>query len=323
MVNSVDQPNVPFEHDSKENIPEINPKINQSVNKIVSPIMYKIKDNTNKTCGYIIGTVHIGDLEAKNLSPKIVKRITKSKNIGVEVDVTSEIAKSELPIFMKSIVSSIKEEMKHLTLQEVDEILNSYKQCFGHLVEVDDIFKNLELIENSKFRSMENKENLKRTLLSGMVVDLLRWCFQVNESKDISVEHGIDAHIIKTAKEMNKGIFGLETYSDQLETLTNLSNREKLDKTTPFEILKGLKELLTAWKQGDEKSLIKLYLKIPGKSTSALKKRNIAWANKIDEYLRKASTDDRLFIAVGTLHLFQDENLRELLEKKGWNIQKA
>ena len=90
----------------------------------------------------------------------------------------------------------------------------------------------------------------------------------------------------------------------------------------------GLAPLVKAWQTSDEAAIEKLLFSIPDNSpeykaymTEMFDNRNVGMANKIEKYLT-GSTKGTYFVVVGAGHYFGDMSIIELLEKKGYKIQK-
>lgn len=136
----------------------------------------------------------------------------------------------------------------------------------------------------------------------------------------LSPELGIDIHFIKRAG-AKQNILELETIEQQLGILINIADGDLVIEQTLSQLQnidQVMKEMIVAWKRGDDNTLAKL-LSEDDLNThpefaiiydKLFTQRNIAMAAKIRHYL---STDKTYFVVVGAGHLVGDGNILSLL----------
>ncbi len=188
----------------------VNP-VKPSSNSVPSPLIYKIKDQKGKTWGYITGTLHFSDQKSTTLNEKFLKKLSKSKDINVEVNL-EKISKEEVEQFKREICIAIARDVIRLSMDEVNEILKTYKECFGHLNEVQEIFKQIEV---------KNDEYFTRDMLIGLIADLNQIIFK-DYASDITFSKGMEQQIINFARDNRKNVLGLELLAEQVESAAPL-----------------------------------------------------------------------------------------------------
>jgi uncharacterized protein YbaP (TraB family) len=143
---------------------------------------------------------------------------------------------------------------------------------------------------------------------------------------------GIDLHFLNQARAgrvgRKKTVLELETLEGQLAIFMNFPEGELLLKEAFYsmdESEKFLEEMLTAWKQGDEKKMNGLLFEeaikdYPGFATiyeSLFYKRNKKMTSAIKRYLKQKGT---YFVVVGAGHLIGEKGVTRLLEKAGYKV---
>lgn len=145
------------------------------------------------------------------------------------------------------------------------------------------------------------------------------------ERTGYSGEYGVDQHFAKRASEGGKPIVGLETLLQQLGYLASVGDNQTLMLESTLdelpELEKGFGEVMTAWQNGDQATLINLLKEemAPPKLQTWLEQTLLAERNR--NWVAKWSTlPNESFIVVGALHLYGDQGLLALLEQRGWRI---
>ena len=138
-------------------------------------------------------------------------------------------------------------------------------------------------------------------------------------------EFGVDQHFAKRANDGGKPIVGLETLLEQLGYLASVGDNQTLMLESTLdelpELEKGFTEVMAAWQNGDQATLINLLKEemAPPKLQAWLEQTLLAERNH--NWLKKWSTlPNESFIVVGALHLYGDQGLLALLEQQGWRI---
>ncbi|WP_323994518.1 TraB/GumN family protein [Aeromonas hydrophila] len=145
------------------------------------------------------------------------------------------------------------------------------------------------------------------------------------ERTDFSSALGVDQHFAKQAGDSGKPIIGFETLLEQLGYLASVGDNQTLMLESTLdelpELERGFREVMKAWEEGDETTLINLLKSemAPPKLQAWLEQTLLAERNH--NWLQKWSTlPNESFIVVGALHLYGDQGLLALLEQQGWRI---
>ncbi|MDM5119374.1 TraB/GumN family protein [Aeromonas hydrophila] len=145
------------------------------------------------------------------------------------------------------------------------------------------------------------------------------------ERTDFSSALGVDQHFAKQAGDSGKPIIGFETLLEQLGYLASVGDNQTLMLESTLdelpELERGVREVMKAWEEGDEATLINLLKSemAPPKLQAWLEQTLLAERNH--NWLQKWSTlPNESFIVVGALHLYGDQGLLALLEQQGWRI---
>jgi uncharacterized protein YbaP (TraB family) len=145
--------------------------------------------------------------------------------------------------------------------------------------------------------------------------------------KGMSPQSGVEMRLVQRAQRDQKEITGLESLSEQLGLMANLSDQQQ----NAF-LLYTLKEaahadreidsMLTAWRAGDTATFATMIKKgfreFPELYGPLTVERNRRWMTRIDEILRD---DEDYMIVVGVLHMAGEDGLLDLLERKGYKIK--
>jgi uncharacterized protein YbaP (TraB family) len=145
----------------------------------------------------------------------------------------------------------------------------------------------------------------------------------------------LDAQLYASATAAGKKVGGLETVAEQAGTFDVFSLDEQaalLDEALrDLEVPHGpTGAMMVQWYlEGDGEKLAAALVQGSGDRTLARKfeaevlvKRNHRMADRI-EALRRDTPDERLFVAVGALHLVGTENLPQLLQARGYDISRV
>jgi uncharacterized protein len=146
------------------------------------------------------------------------------------------------------------------------------------------------------------------------------------KSSGFSGEHGVDVHFSERAAAESKVVDGLETVEDQLRIFDSMSpeTQEEFLKQTlnnRDETSAMLKDLASAWRRGDVKTLEKLALAQMKNDSTFYEKmlvgRNQAWMPKIEAMLN--TSGKRYLVVVGAAHLVGADGIIEMLRAKGYD----
>jgi uncharacterized protein YbaP (TraB family) len=158
----------------------------------------------------------------------------------------------------------------------------------------------------------------------GMIISTL----QVLEFQRIGfTPQGVDAFFNTRALGDAKDIGALETIEEQIGFLAAMGegnesefillSLEDLENTNA-----SMEEMITAWRNGDESALQKLFVddmqqRAPGLFDSLISQRNLRWMPQIEAMFEDPDTE---FVLVGAAHLIGGEGLVQLLQSKGYEV---
>jgi uncharacterized protein YbaP (TraB family) len=138
---------------------------------------------------------------------------------------------------------------------------------------------------------------------------------------------GVDMQLAMRAQGDGKPLQGLETVTDQLGLFADLSLDEQrdmlrsiLDEEDP---VGQLREIVTAWRNGDTSALEKQLRKGADESPELFRKlttdRNLKWLPQIEKMLQDPKND--YLVVTGALHMVGRDGLVELLRRKGYRVE--
>lgn len=137
-------------------------------------------------------------------------------------------------------------------------------------------------------------------------------------------QQGVEEQLVHRAQADGKPTAGLETLDAELAGLAALPREDQLrliDQTLDElkESPEEMREVLTAWRQGDAAKLAALlsheYRSFPALYRPLVTVRNQNWLPQIEQLLKG---NGNTLVVVGTLHLVGDGGLLELLRKDGY-----
>jgi uncharacterized protein len=150
-----------------------------------------------------------------------------------------------------------------------------------------------------------------------------------------SPEFGLDLHFAQRAKEEAKPVIGLESIEGQMRMMDSLSKplQQAMLKITLDDMATGnvgpvAGRLISAWRKGDAESVHEVLVSESKRLDPALDRefqekflgaRNRVMLSGVEKALNGT---DKLFVAVGALHLVGPGSLTELLEKKGYVVKR-
>lgn len=269
-------------------------------------LLWKISDNNSSV--WILGSIHYADSSFYPLSKVIEQAFQESEALAVEMDVsdTETQIKTEEE-FQKEGMFSEGENLKDFLPDSLWEKLDSIAIVLG--------------VPSEMFLPM--RPWLAATVLASMAI----------LSTGIEKDLGIDVVLLDSAANSGKEIIALETPREQVQSFSDVADSNETSgisylETTfkEFENLKPmLKSILYAWKTADVKALqeqlkTENMTKVEEKLNQRIyNERNLKMAAKVEEFLK---ANKKIFVVVGVGHLILEDNVLEILSKKGYSIQK-
>ncbi|MCK8095742.1 TraB/GumN family protein [Pseudoalteromonas sp. 1CM17D] len=270
-----------------------------SFNSVAAPALFKVEKNG--TSSYLFGTVHVGDASMKGLPEKVTKAIDQSEQVVVEVDISKL---TPLQMQQRSMPFMMLKDGKTLQTELSKQNYNKLKDYFA-------------------------KKSIDIAMFNGLkpwavMVTMMQIEFQ---NAGFSDQTGIDKQVLAYAKKQNIMIGELETLEQQLQMFDGMAllSNEMIEET--FEQLADINtyfiKLVNAWKNGDMDTLTEYYNMSFDESNYGeiseqvmLVNRNNKWVEQLVPRL----TNEKLFIAVGALHLPEQHGLIKQLTDAGFTI---
>lgn len=270
-----------------------------SFNSVAAPALFKVEKNG--TSSYLFGTVHVGDASMKGLPEKVIKAIDQSEQVVVEVDISKL---TPLQMQQRSMPFMMLKDGKTLQTELSKQNYNKLKDYFA-------------------------KKSIDIAMFNGLkpwavMVTMMQIEFQ---NAGFSDQTGIDKQVLAYAKKQNITIGELETLEQQLQMFDGMAllSNEMIEET--FEQLADINtyfiKLVNAWKNGDMDTLTEYYNMSFDESNYGeiseqvmLVNRNNKWVEQLVPRL----TNEKLFIAVGALHLPEQHGLIKQLTDAGFTI---
>ena len=137
----------------------------------------------------------------------------------------------------------------------------------------------------------------------------------------MSVEHGADAVLRRTATAHGKPVEGLESFEYQLRMFASLPPppARLAARAGGANTAAMLGDMQSAWKRGDNASFSLVLGKVRAQSPQAYKTlfadRNVSWAQWIARRMDQPGT---IFVAVGTGHLVGPDSVQQQLAARGF-----
>lgn len=250
---------------------------------------------------YLLGSVHFADAGFYPLRAEIEQAFAAAQTLVVEVDLNSPASIARMQHFMQEEAlyagdETLRDNLSEKTYNE----LQAYLKTLGIPP---------ALVEKQK---------------PGMVVLTLA-AIQA-EQAGLKSELGIDQHFLNKVED--KKLLALETMDEQLALFLDIEDADLLfqDLFYSQEMLESeMNNLISAWKQGDEKSMHKLLFEDVLNENAAIValyeklyfQRNIKMLASIKNYLKQGGD---YFVVVGAGHLIGDKGIVQLLHNAGYRV---
>jgi uncharacterized protein YbaP (TraB family) len=255
---------------------------------------------------YMFGSIHFADESFYPLRDEIEQAFRNSEHLVVELDAESISAEEyQRQVAEKGSYAGADTIENHVSRDTLQK-LSSYLKKMGVPIKA---------VEKQKPGMM---------VLTLTALEVMRL--------GLDPKLGIDLHFLNQARSdttgRNKKILELETLDEQFAIFLNFPDGELLLEETFYSINESeglVDEMVTIWKQGDEKKMNELLFEdavrdYPGFASiyeSLFYSRNVKMANAIQSYLEKRG---RYFVVVGAGHLVGEKGIIRLLEKGGYEV---
>lgn len=263
--------------------------------------LWKVSDSNSTV--YLLGSVHFANSNYYPMSGAIEAAFAEADTVAVEVDMTSidPIKTQQMMQEMGSYQDgrTLQDELSPETWRKLEDYL-AQQGIPAHLV-------------------ISQKPGMLIMTLTSMELMKL----------GMSPQFGIDLHFLSRAKG-NKRVVELETLEQQMELLLDMDDgdvamNQTLEEFPSFPELSN--QLFNAWQSGDTSIMQKLLIDEPLQKYPESKEyfdkmftdRNRTMTEKIRNYLGGTNT---YFVIVGAGHLIGDQGIVNLLEGKGYKVER-
>jgi uncharacterized protein YbaP (TraB family) len=269
----------------------------------VRPPLWEVR--SGDATAYLFGTIHVGAPDFYPLPDFVDSAFRNSDTLAVEADPNNaQGAAQAMAVAMYVPPDNIENHLEPALLSQVQEVSGKYGLPFQHL------------------------RQMKPYMLM-FTLTLMEYGRLGYDSK-----YGLDAHFSQRAQRAGKPVIELESMNQQIRMLDGLSPelQSAMLQVTVDEILTGevtvvSNEMMDAWSSGDTEKLIEILTaeerKLPPELAQEFRKRflterNVAMAQRIDGMLRSGQ---RVFIAVGALHMVGEDSIPVILREKGYTVR--
>ena len=266
------------------------------LNAFADPAFYRISKGSEQH--WLLGSIHAGKPSLYPLPDPVERAWQQSRALVMEVDMT-HISQAQW------------QEMGAITR------LVDGKTLKDHLP--------MDLYRRTLIAAGQNGLN------ESMLAPLRPWFAAITltqaalERTGFRGEFGVDQHFARRANDGGKPIVGLETLLEQLGYLASVGDNQTLMLESTLdelpELEKGFTEVMAAWQNGDQATLINLLKEemAPPKLQAWLEQTLLAERNR--NWVKQwPGLPNESFIVVGALHLYGEQGLLALLEQQGWRI---
>jgi uncharacterized protein YbaP (TraB family) len=261
----------------------------------VQPAMWKIEHG--KSTVYLLGSVHVLPVNFTWRTPAIDKAIAAADVFMFETNV--DFATAEFHYFV--------DHQGYLPPGQTlaSKLSPTAKDHYMELI-----------------RTMRLDQNKVDYLRPGVAVWLLQQAYVATHGNMVP---GVDATLLRQAKDEGKEVGYLETLQSQFEVLAAIGGGAEV--TMLEKSLVDMRDdsnkfpaMLAAWSQGDLAKLITFNDQDPKMTELLLYGRNKVWLPKIEALL---GTPKTYLITVGAAHLAGKDSVIDLLCKKHWKIERV
>jgi len=250
---------------------------------------------------YIGGTVHVLPADAFPLPPEFDYAYQHADKVAFETDIS----------LMNSpqVQQSMQQKMLLDDNATLDSVLN--KQALDAL----------KAYAANNGLPLANLQRLKPSIISVMITML--------EMKKLGVAgEGVDAFYDNLAQKDGKERLFLESIDFQIDTLLSMGQGQEsefilmtLEQVNDYKNL--LDSMLKGWRMGDSSVIEEVVINPTKAQSEALFEqlftaRNKNWISHIDLMLNDKPTE---FVLVGAGHLYGDDSVIDLLQKKGYSVK--
>ncbi len=270
-----------------------------------TPVIYRVTDDAGHTL-YLMGTIHMGSEEMFPLGDAFEKAWSSSDLLAVEMDV--------------------------LSIQ--DNLFHSIRYYRDVRYGIGDSAKN-HLSQEAYALGVEKlgqPERVLKRLYPMMWVSLAEKALYAQLGCDDS--HGVDAALIRRAREEGKPIVELEGYDSQINVIRSVPDEVANDMLlqilkNPLGAAMGVRMLSGAWQRGDEIYLNTLLTasRSSARSSQAYQTYDrLLYADRNDRFTQQAIqyllSGQTALIAIGTAHVIGPDSVSRQLRDAGYRVER-
>ena len=267
-----------------------------------SPPLWEVRSGNNTV--YLFGTIHVGKADFYPLPAAVESAYRESSVLALEVDPANEQeAVNAVMSAMYAPPDNIENHLAPALLSSAVELSAVYGVRFQQI------------------RQM--KPYLLMFTLTTLEYARLGY----------SATQGLESHFSQRARAQGKRVVSLESMSQQMQMLDNLSPQLQaamlqitVEEITNGEVAKLVAEMIAAWRSGDTRALDTVLSveerRLPDELAREfherfLTERNIRMARQVERMLHSG---ERVFVAVGALHMVGEDGIPALLSELGYKV---
>jgi len=279
----------------------------------VAPEGYMWKVTKGDKTVYMLGSIHVGDVSMYPLRDEIYEAYEQSEIVVTEVDITRQPSEAEVAEIEKLLTYQDGTTLKDHLSPEVYEAVISLAKEIG--------------IEGEDLKEFETYQVwFVNTMLSSLA-----------DTSGADAGLGVDLHFLMLAQEEKLPTGELESYMIQYGMLAGFSPEVQeellLETLTLYEYASqgidvsdsSTDYLLKIWAEGDLESMDEIAngMKVSNLEyyEGMLTKRNVGMTDKIEQYLSEG-TYNTYFVIAGALHFAGEDSVLEMLEQRGYTIER-
>ena len=255
---------------------------------------------------YLFGTIHVGKPEFYPLEPQVLQGLKEAEVLAVEFDISDgePVQKAVFKYALYPNAGTIDQHVAPKTLARTKKALEGLGLPY------------------------DGVSHMKPWMIADEILILSL------QKQGYPSELATDIFLINTAKSDKKPIVSLESADFQLGIFDKLTPKQQeaylndsLDDLESGEVASKNQDLLTAWAHADQKAFDALLAEARDDKTvsgrffyrNLLLARNPAMADKIAQLIK---AHEHSFVGIGLLHLVGQEGVPQLLQKKGFTVER-
>jgi uncharacterized protein YbaP (TraB family) len=263
-------------------------------------VMYQ--DNT----AYLFGTIHVGRTAFRPLEGEAAHALAEAGKLVVEIDIgnTQPLQIALKKYGMYDAGDTIEKHLSPQNLKQLRQVLDKAGIPFKDVA------------------------HMKPWLITNLLLafHLERNGYQQNDGTEVFLLAFARKHA-KTIQELETADYQLSLFDTMTEAEQERYLAENLEEISDGSALKKAHELVDAWNRADGRALDALLDELRNDKTLSsefmkrvlLDKRNLEMTAAIETLLKN---DKSTFIGVGLLHLLGEQGIPQLLQQRGYKVQK-